>query len=373
MTGPGLPCTLRGKVLAVRSSPAPRPPFSPSETALSTTPCIAILGAGAVGGYIGGALQAATSLRVVLIGRPRFGEVFRGHGLTLTSLQGSRWQVPAARVDFSGDESRVAEADLVLVAVKSPATPEAAAAIARHARPEVPVVSLQNGVRNAPLLRAALPGRTVLAAMVPFNVVHLGQGQLHRATAGELAVQADDALQPWLPLFASAGLPLQRHAQIERVQWGKLLLNLNNAVNALADQPLATQLRQRDFRRVLAGAMTEGLRALRAAGIAPIGSGGPPPRALPALLRLPDALYTRLARRALAIDPQARSSMSDDLAAGRPTEVDLLNGEVVALARAHGLTAPINERLVALVHEAERASPRPRWSAGDLAKACLRA
>ena len=71
------------------------------------------------------------------------------------------------------------------------------------------------------------------------------------------------------------------------------------------------------------------------------------------LLRLPDALFARLARKMLAIDPSARSSMADDLAAGRRTEVDWINGEVVRLAQRLGRQAPVNARLVALVKAAE--------------------
>jgi 2-dehydropantoate 2-reductase len=64
----------------------------------------------------------------------------------------------------------------------------------------------------------------------------------------------------------------------------------------------------------------------------------------------------------LTIDPHARSSMSDDLAAGRATEIDWINGEVVRLAQRVGRTAPVNQRLCELVREAERADMRPSWS-----------
>lgn len=91
----------------------------------------------------------------------------------------------------------------------------------------------------------------------------------------------------------------------------------------------------------------------------------------PRLLALPDGLFARVGGRMLAIDPLARSSMSDDLAAGRATEVDWINGEVVRLAGRLGRVAPVNARLCALVHDAERRAARPAW-AGEALLAELR-
>jgi 2-dehydropantoate 2-reductase len=89
------------------------------------------------------------------------------------------------------------------------------------------------------------------------------------------------------------------------------------------------------------------------------------PRRLTKVLTLPDVLFRPLAGRMLAIDPLARSSMWEDLQAGRPTEVDELNGEVVRLAQRLGRTAPVNARLVELVHAAESGGRR-RWSGPEL-------
>lgn len=96
---------------------------------------------------------------------------------------------------------------------------------------------------------------------------------------------------------------------------------------------------------------------LRAAGIEPARVGGAPPRALPAVLRLPTPLFRIAAARLLRIDAHARSSMADDLRLERPTEVDALSGEVVRLARSLGREAPLNARIVEQVHTAE-AQPR---------------
>jgi 2-dehydropantoate 2-reductase len=322
---------------------------------------ISIYGAGAVGCYLGGRL-AAGGANVAFIGRRGIGEELRQHGLTLTHYDGRNWHVPPETVAFSTEPDAAASADLILVTVKSGSTAQAAAELAALAAPSAVVISFQNGIGNADVLRAALPGRSVLAGMVPFNVVRRGPGGFHQASEGEPEVENAAALAPFLADFTSAGLALRRHRDMLPVQWAKLLLNLNNAVNALSALPLQQELAQRAYRRCLALAQAEALALLKQAGIQPARLTPLPAAWIPALLRLPDALFARLARKMLAIDPSARSSMADDLAAGRRTEVDWINGEVVRLAQRLGGSAAVNERLTALVHQAEH-SPR-RWS-GD--------
>lgn len=321
-------------------------------TADSKTPSIAIFGAGSVGAFIGGALIAGGA-DVVLIGRARVGERIARHGLSISDMDGRRSQVPADRVRYSQDPAALASAGLVLVTVKSADTEAAAQALAAHAAADAMVISLQNGIGNADVLRRALPGRQVLAGMVPFNVVQTEDGRFHRGTEGSLMVEASPALAPWLPAFEAAGLPLLQRTDFTAVQWGKLLLNLNNAVNALSGLPLKAQLSQRDYRRCLALLINEALCALHAAGIEPAQVAKVTPARLPKLLRLPDWLYKRLASASLRIDPEARSSMWEDLQAGRRTEIDYLNGAVVTLAQSVGLDAPANRRIVDLVHAAE--------------------
>jgi 2-dehydropantoate 2-reductase len=314
---------------------------------------IAVFGAGSIGVYVGGALISAGA-EVALIGRARMRDRIALHGLTVSDMDGRNTQLPAAQVHCSADPAALAGAALVLVTVKSADTESAAQLLALHAAPDALIVSLQNGIGNADVLRRALPGRSVLAGMVPFNVVQLPEGRFHRGTEGSLMMEASPALAPWLPLFATAGLPLAQRTDFVAVQWGKLLLNLNNPVNALSGIPLKSQLSDRNYRRCLALLIDEALRALHAAGIVPAQIGKVPPSRLPRLMRLPDWLFKRVAAAALRIAPEARSSMWEDLQAGRRTEIDYLNGAVVALAEKAGLDAPANRRIVALVHEAEQ-------------------
>jgi len=316
------------------------------------TPRIAILGSGAIGCYVGGWLQQAGA-SVVFIGSPRMQARVRQHGLTLSDVQQRQLKLAPAKLVFTLNPQAMSDADLVLVCVKSGATPAAAQAIRAHAPESALVISLQNGIGNARILAASNPRTTVLGGMVPFNVAHVADGGLYRATEGEMTVQASTRLEPWRPLFAAAGLPLEERSDFLQVQWGKLLLNLNNPINALSGLPLKSQLQQRDYRRCLAALIREALGVLGDAGIVPAKVGKVPPAWLPALLELPDVVFRRIARQMLRIDPQARSSMWDDLAAGRKTEIDFLSGEVVALAARSGKDAPMNRRITNLVHHAE--------------------
>ena len=317
---------------------------------------IAVFGSGLIGTYVGGSLRAAGA-DVVLIGRARMRQHIVEHGLVLTDLHKRRIGLTAADVPFALTPESLADADLILVTVKSSTTAEAADVIARHARPNALVLSLQNGIGNAATLQKALPNNVVLAGMVPFNVVQTPDHRLHRGSDGEVMVESSLSLAPWSPLFAAASLPLLQRDDFVAVQWGKLLLNLNNSINALSNLPLKTQLSQRAYRRCLALLVDEALMALARAGIAPAQVTRIAPRRLPLLLRLPDFLFTRIAAQLLRIDPEARSSMADDLQAGRLTEIDYLNGAVFALAAAHGGDAPANRRMVGLVRQAESGSP----------------
>ncbi|TDW95123.1 ketopantoate reductase [Kribbella pratensis] len=322
---------------------------------------IAVYGAGGIGCYVGGRL-AATGTPVTFVGRPRMAAELATHGLHLTDYLGADLRV--ADVPFETTPTGAAKADLVLVTVKSAATESAAEELAEVLSPGTVVVSFQNGVRNGEMLRSRLTEQVVVTGMVPFNVLNRGAGVFHQGTEGALDVQRDAALAPYLQAFERAGLPLAQHDDILPVQWAKLLLNLNNPINALSNLPLRDELSQRAYRRCLAAAQAETLGLLDAAGIRPAQLLAVPMHRFPAVLRLPDFLFRRLASKVLAVDPLARTSMWEDLEAGRTTEIDYLNGEVVRLAESLGRTAPVNARLVELIRAAE--AERRSWSGPDL-------
>jgi 2-dehydropantoate 2-reductase len=317
---------------------------------------IAVFGAGAIGCWVGGRL-AAGGAAVTLIGRARVIDELR-NGLRVSELGVPNDRVWAVTPALATDASAAAGADLVLVTVKSAATADAGRELAAVVSERAVVASLQNGVRNAQLLRDALPGRRVLAGMVPFNVVRRAAGEYHRGTSGTLMIEASDAAAALADACRAAELPLELRDDMPAVQWGKLVMNLNNAINALSGVPLMDQLSDRDFRRCLAAAQREALALLRAANQPIARLLRLPPSWIARLLPMPDAIFRRVATRIASVDPHARSSMWDDLEAGRTTEVDYIQGEIVALADKLGADAPVNRALVRLVKEAERGGRR---------------
>jgi 2-dehydropantoate 2-reductase len=309
---------------------------------------ILVMGAGSVGCWIGGALAAAGA-PVVFVGRPRVLDALAQAGLTLSDLDGRREHLAPASLRLAAAPPAGLAPRLVLFTVKSGATTQAAAQLAATLPPATPVLSLQNGIGNTERARAAAPGLVWLPGLVPYNIAELGPGQFHRGTGGALAAEDHAALRAAGPDFERARLKLKLHADLRALQWGKLLMNLNNPVNALSGLPLRAQLLDRGFRVCLAALQAEALAALKAAGIEPAQVGALPPRRVPLLLKLPTPVFKRIAARMLRIDDAARSSMADDLRLGRPTEIDAFCGEVVRLAAAHGASAPRNAAISELV------------------------
>lgn len=313
---------------------------------------IGVAGAGSIGCFVGGMIAAA-GRRVVLLARPRVIAEIDHHGLRLTSFEGLDRKIAANELTLSDDPALFADAGVVLVTVKSADTAEIADLIAHHARSDAVIVSLQNGIGNVAVLREKLPGRLVLAGMVPFNVIAIGEGRFHRATSGDIVIEQDAA--GTAERLSVPGLTMRPTADIAGVQWGKLIVNLNNALNALSNLPLRQQLAQRAWRRLFADQMAEGLAAIRADGITPVSATPIPAGWTPHLLRLPDAVFELVLGRTMKIDPSARSSMWEDLQRGRHTEIDYLQGVITGIADRRGLAAPLSRRIVALVKRAEAA------------------
>lgn len=317
-----------------------------------------VVGAGAIGCYVGGRL-AASGQRVSLVGRPAILGEIAIHGLTVSDMNGYSAHVPADRLRFAVSVADVDRSGtpVVLLCVKGGATSQAATEIGAAFGAGTLVISLQNGVDNVQRIREAAPHLQVVAGMVPYNVVLSSPAKVHRATTGHLHVGPSAQSAAVAACCGAAGLPMVVMPDMQSVQWGKLLLNLNNPVNALSDLPLRDQLMDCNYRRVLAALQTEALRAMDAAGITPAKVASAPPRLLPKILRLPDFLFKRVAARMLRIDPSARSSMWDDVQKGRTTEIDDLCGAVVRLAQKHGTAAPVNAQLLTML-QTHRAGQR---------------
>jgi 2-dehydropantoate 2-reductase len=335
---------------------------------------IGILGAGSIGAYLGGRLIAAGYTTVMVARQPLLDAVAKD-GLHLTSLEGFDQTLPPSAVHIVTNPMVLASCDFILVTVKGHDTVHVARQMPSVIRHDAVVVSFQNGVGNAEILHRALGDHAVLPGMVPFNVLRQSDAHFHQGTSGILAMQGlpDGRHRPLVEALEKAGLPTHAFDDMRGIQWGKLLVNLNNSINALSGLPLQQQLAQRPYRKIMAACVKEGLRVLKRAGIKPQIDAPLPPALVPALMSLPNGLFNMLAKKIVAIDPNARSSMWEDLQRGRKTEVDLLNGEIVRLGAQLDVPTPINQRIVDLVKEAEHRGAPPSLAADELERRVLHA
>lgn len=323
---------------------------------------ICILGAGAIGCYLGGALSAAGA-DVTLIVRPRMEAELKDAGqIHLSDYQGLSLDAPLPQLSTSADA--LVSADVILLTVKCAAVASTTEEIARFARSQVPVVALQNGIGSEESLMN-LPN-PVIQGIVGFNVAPLGKGCFHRGTEGDVytsALSCGDSLNHY---FSQVGFALKQTDEFEALRWAKLQLNLNNAINALSDMPLKSELETRAYRKVLSEAMNELIAVANARQLQLPLLTRLPARWLPKLIRVPDFLFRRLASSMLAIDPEARSSMWEDLNSGRRTEVDFINGAVVRESERLGLNAPANRALIELIHGIETGARLAGMSGEDI-------
>jgi 2-dehydropantoate 2-reductase len=317
---------------------------------------IGVLGAGAVGGYLGARLSAGGS-PVMLVGRA--GRAAAPAEIRAIDLDGQTYH-PGADMIVTADPGELREVAVCLLAVKSQDNGAAVRALAPVLRPDALVVCFQNGIGNAAGLRDAGLGRAAVDAIVTFNIVREGAATFRQTTSGSLLVGSapghEGVIRGLRQAFSRAGVPLARRPDIAAVAAGKLLINLGNGLSAVTGLPTAAALRSPAFRRCFSACITEGRRVFAAAGMPVAAVDRLPPALVARLMRLPEAIFLRLAPRLVRVDPEARSSTLQDLDRRRITEIDQLNGAIVALAARHGVAAPCNRWVTEQVHRLE-ASP----------------
>lgn len=300
-------------------------------------PRIAVLGAGAVGCYFGGMLARAGA-PVTLIGRSQHVEAITRNGLFLDTMHFQQ-QIP---VSASTEVSSARDADIVLLCVKTVATVEAAESLAPHLAPHAVVVSLQNGVDNVERIRAATQIEAIPAVVyvavemtAPGYVKHTGRGDL---IIGDLVRCAQDdtghrQLESVASLFARANIPCRVSDNIEGELWMKMIINCTyNAISALTSAKYHQLGRNSWTRQLMIKTIEESIAVARAAGV-----------------RLPDVDMVEAGLQIAETMANATSSMAQDLARGKPTEIDSLNGYLVRRGTELGIATPVNQTLHALV------------------------
>ena len=287
---------------------------------------IAVMGAGAVGCYYGGMLARAGHA-VTLIGRPQHVEAVRRDGLLLDT-QSFRTHVP---MQASTDASAVAGAGLVLFCVKSTDTESAAMEIRPHLMPEALVITLQNGVDNAERLQALVP-QEVAAAVVYVATEMAGPGHVKHHGRGELVIAPSKSSEQVAALLVEAGVPTQISDNVVGSLWAKLILNCAyNALSAISQLPYGRVVQGVGVDAVMRDVVQECLAVARASGVT-----------------VPGDTWQAVERIAQTM-PSQFSSTAQDLARGKRSEIDHLNGYVMRKGDALGVPAPVNRTLYTLV------------------------
>jgi 2-dehydropantoate 2-reductase len=287
---------------------------------------IAVMGAGAVGSYIG-AMLARAGHDVTLIARPEHVDAIRQHGLVLES-RNFHGSIPVQATD---EPSGVAGADVVLFCVKSTDTESAGRSIAPFLTRETTVLCLQNGVDNAERLQAVI-GPAPVPAAVYVATEMAGPGHVRHKGRGDLIIGPSPASAEIARQFSDAGIPTTVSENVIGELWVKLITNCAyNALSAVAEMPYGPLLKVKGVTDIMENAIGECRTVARALGIS-----------IPANIN--DTVL------ALAgTMPEQYSSTAQDLARGKPTEIDYLNGYVVRRGAELGIATPTNQVLQVMV------------------------
>ena len=292
---------------------------------------VAVMGAGAIGCYYGGMLARA-GCEVTLVGRRQHVEAIRRSGLRIQTNAFDESVAVRAAEDASGLKG----AELVLFSVKSPDTERTGAEMAAHLERNAAIVTLQNGVDNAERLAAVLK-REVIPAVVYVATEMAGPGHVRHHGRGELVIGPSDKSTDIQATFAKAGVPVEISDNVIGVLWGKLVVNCAyNALSAIAQLPYGILVKGQGIPEVQDQVVNECLAVARASGIT-----------------IPGDLHVGVHKLAQTMAGQY-SSTAQDLARGKPTEIDHLNGVVVRKGAALGIPTPANAVLLALVKLLEK-------------------
>ena len=298
---------------------------------------VAVIGAGAVGCYYGGLLLKAGH-DVTFIGRPVHVDAINAHGLLLDT-QSFKGHLPARAAT---DTSTLAPSDLVLVCVKSADTEAAGRALAGCLRQDTSVLSLQNGVDNAPRL-AAVIGHAVIPVVVYVGSEMAGPGHVRHHGGGDLAIGPSAASAALAQTLQAAGIGVTIADDIDKTLWSKLIINCAfNALSAVAGIAYGPMLEVEGTRQVVISAVQEATAVARACGVA-----------------IPDELIDHILN-IPTIMPNQMSSTAQDLSRGKRSEIDFLNGHVVRKGAELGIATPTNQALQVMVKLAERGKEMAR-------------
>lgn len=333
-------------------------------------PNIAILGSGLIGMFVG--INLSNLNKVHFIGRSRSWKEKLDNATELTTSLSrgrqigkcSRWN-HILDLNHLGGGERI---DFLLICVKrqhlATAIKQVQLALANNLIPspkdgKTCIVTLMNGVDSVGEIKRLLGTFQnrfdYVEGIFSSNVIESQRGTVinwHLATSGYCYLSDSDHGQELDHLFNSGGIPTKCHSNMVGIQYGKLLMNLNNALCALSGLPLKQELLDARFRRLLGLSIFEALEMYQLEKIVPVSLTIIPFVLVPyIMLYMPTFLFSLLLPFILEVDDHATSSMYEDLKNGRDTEIEYLQGVIVDLAKGHSRQVPVCESILQKVRE----------------------
>jgi 2-dehydropantoate 2-reductase len=326
---------------------------------------VLVVGAGAVGSYLGWAVAAGGG-RTTLVRRSFKGEAGATVPLRLVRPDGTDTTVEAGVVG-SVDAGAALSPDLVVLAVRQYHLKEALDSL--QAIPAVPVLTAQNGVGAEEAATEARPGAALLAASVTASVEREPDGTvrlLRRGGVGLAAVRGQGAgplVDDLATTLRTAGVEVAIHDDAAAMKWSKLVANLvGNATSGILDMDPASIYADSDLFEIERDQLKEALAVMRARHLRPVSLPGTPVPLLAFAVTLPAVL----ARTSLGLvvgsarggkDPSLRGAIQG----GPPTEAGWLNGAVVRAGASLAVPTPVNEALARLADETAADPERRAW------------
>jgi len=303
-----------------------------------------IIGAGAIGGLFGSLLSPLVPV-TFLTTNPDQARTISENGLTLTGTDGRTRHIPATALDDPRRYGR--RADLVLICTKARATGQVAEVARQLLGEDGLVLTLQNGLGNLERIADAVGASRAAAGTTAQAATLLGPGQVRHAGTGPTVLAEGPGQERKIAavadLFNRAGIPTTVTADGQALLWSKLIVNVGiNALTALLRVPNGTLAAVPECEAVMAQAVAEAVAVARSLGVA-----------------LPGGEPIERVREVCTRTAANRSSMLQDVLAGRPTEVDVINGAVVRKGEEAGIPTPVNRLLTQLIKALE-ATPAGR-------------
>jgi 2-dehydropantoate 2-reductase len=309
----------------------------------------AVVGLGAVGSVIGG-LLAKHHKDVILIGKQKQVDDIREHEFLISI---NKDKITLKEDNITTDSSSIKDVDVVLLCVKSQDTKTCVEEFQRFLNDKKVIVSLQNGIRNHDIIQQII-NNDIISSVILFNSIYIKPGEVTLTINNGIVLEDNISVSKNIAKdFNEIGFKTTLVENIKGNQWSKLIVNLQIAISALTNQTVIESIVNKDSRVIISETMSEGVRIVEESGIKLEKLPQLDPQKMIRRLKNYNSFMLKIGSRLLGVSDNARNSIWQSLERNKKTEIDYINGEIVALAKNNHLSAPINKKLVDIIKNIE--------------------